>query len=154
MRSHSFAVESTRYCNYSKEKFNNELTFVKPSWFEGEQCHLNYTKWTTISTDFFPELDPSVICDGDPSKEDMFIWALLTSEKCYLDSIKSGAKPQEAREVLPLATKCDMVMTGFVSDWNHFFDLRARGTTGAPHPDAKALAEPLMNEFVKRNYIN
>ena len=47
-----------------------------------------------------------------------------------------------------------MVMTGFVSDWNHFFDLRARGTTGAPHPDAKALAEPLMNEFVKRNYIN
>ena len=45
-------------------------------------------------------------------------------------------------------------MTGFVSDWNHFFDLRARGTTGAPHPQAKELAEPLMKEFITRNYIN
>lgn len=154
-RSHSFAVESTRYCNYSKDKFNNELTFIKPSWFEGEKCHLNYTKWTTISTDFFPELDPSVICDGDVSKEDMFIWSLLTSEKCYLDSIKSGAKPQEAREVLPLATKCDMVMTGFVSDWEHFFRLRTSilAETGKPHPDASALADPLYREFVSRSYM-
>ena len=67
--------------------------------------------------------------------------------------IEDGHKPQEAREVLPLATKCDMVMTGFVSDWQNFFDLRAKGTTGAPHPDAKALAEPLMGEFYKRGLI-
>ena len=45
-------------------------------------------------------------------------------------------------------------MTGFVSDWGHFFDLRAKGTTGVPHPDAKALAEPLMHEFINRNYLN
>lgn len=62
--------------------------------------------------------------------------------------------PQQARQVLPNALKTELVMTGFVSDWNHFFDLRARGTTGAPHPDAKALAEPLMGEFFKRNLIN
>ena len=68
--------------------------------------------------------------------------------------INLGLKAQEAREVLPLATKCDMVMTGFISDWQHFFDLRARGTTGAPHPDIKALAEPLMHEFINRNYLD
>ena len=61
---------------------------------------------------------------------------------------------QEARNILPLATKCDMVMTGFVDDWKHFFDLRARGTTGAPHPQAKELAEPLLTEFIKRNIIS
>ena len=68
--------------------------------------------------------------------------------------IESGFKPQQARNVLPLATKCDLVMTGFVDDWNHFFSLRARGTTGAPHPQAKELAEPLLTEFIKRGIIS
>lgn len=128
-RSHSFAVESTRYCNYSKDKFNNELTFIQPFWVKEEMP---------------PE---------EASRYVLFRGLLEYAETTYLKMIKSGMKPQEAREVLPLATKCDMVMTGFTSDWNHFFDLRARGTTGAPHPDAKALAEPLMGEFYKRGYI-
>lgn len=128
-RSHSFAVESTRYCNYSKDKFNNELTFIQPFWVKEEMS---------------PE---------EASRYVLFRGLLEYAETTYLEMIKSGMKPQEAREVLPLATKCDMVMTGFVSDYQHFFDLRARGTTGAPHPDAKALAEPLMGEFYKRGYI-
>ena len=125
-RSHSFAVESTRYCNYSRNKFNNEITFIEPFWYDKESPAL---------------------------REALLISELGEIEKYYLALIEVGCKPQEAREVLPLATKCDMVMTGFVSDWQHFFDLRARGTTGAPHPDAKALAEPLMGEFYKRNLI-
>lgn len=64
-----------------------------------------------------------------------------------------GLTPQQARQVLPNALKTELVMTGFISDWQHFFDLRARGTTGAPHPDAKALAEPLMYEFENRNLV-
>lgn len=128
-RSHSFAVESTRYCNYSKDKFNNELTFIQPFW---------------VKEEMLPE---------EASRYVLFRGLLEYAETTYLGMIESGMKPQEAREVLPLATKCDMVMTGFTSDWNHFFDLRARGTTGAPHPDAKALAEPLMGEFYKRGYI-
>ena len=60
-----------------------------------------------------------------------------------------GLTPQQARQVLPNALKTELVMTGFVSDWVHFFDLRAKGTTGAPHPDVKALVEPLMCEFKK-----
>lgn len=140
-RSHSFAVESTRYCNYSKDKFNNELTFIAPVWMEEEEITL---------TDF---LERSMFEEYDVySKSARFTHTLQQCEKCYLDLLKNGMKPQEAREILPLATKCDMVMTGFISDWNHFFDLRARGTTGAPHPDAKALAGPLMNELISRGF--
>lgn len=155
-RSHSFAVESTRYCNYSKDKFNSELTFIQPSWFNKEICDIDYIKYPTLPKGFFPEYDYTYFHEEKQipvTKEAMFIWSLLTAEKSYLEATKLGAKPQEAREVLPLATKCDMVMTGFIVDWQHFFDLRARGTTGAPHPDAKALAEPLMQEFIKINLI-
>lgn len=155
-RSHSFAVESTRYCNYSKDKFNSELTFIQPSWFNKEICGIDYIKYPTLPKGFFPEYDYTYLHEEKQipvTKEAMFIWSLLTAEKSYLEATKLGAKPQEAREVLPLATKCDMVMTGFIVDWQHFFDLRARGTTGAPHPDAKALAEPLMQEFIKINLI-
>lgn len=74
-------------------------------------------------------------------------------ERCYKNLIANGMKPQMARDILPLALKTELVMTGFVSDWGYFFDLRAKGTTGAPHPDAKALAEPLMHEFENRNLI-
>lgn len=82
-------------------------------------------------------------------------WENRIYDKRYKTGFKNNPwTPQQARQVLPNALKTELVMTGFVSDWNHFFDLRARGTTGVPHPDAKALAEPLMNEFIKRNLIN
>jgi thymidylate synthase (FAD) len=67
--------------------------------------------------------------------------------------IELGCKPQEARVILPLDTNTELVHTAFVSDWKHFFDLRALGTTGAPHPDAKAIAQPLYEEFKTRGYI-
>lgn len=120
----SFAVESTRYCNYSKKgKFNSEITFINPCWYS-----------TSLEYDTFKA-------------------ALIDAENKYMKLIEAGWTPQQARNVLPLATKCDMVMTGFVDDWNHFFSLRARGTTGAPHPQAKELAEPLLTEFIKRNLL-
>lgn len=143
-RSHSFAVESTRYCNYSKDKFSNEITFVQPNW-----CTRDYTKEPISSNKWLIDHLPA----EDETGEKQFLSGLLRTESCYMNLILAGRKPQEARDILPLATKCDMVMTGFVSDWNHFFDLRARGTTGAPHPDAKALAEPLMHEFESRKLI-
>ena len=151
-RSHSFAVESTRYCNYSKDKFNNEITFIIPSWSE---LHEGSVSCSSVS-DYVEQgniRNPVIGKDPIYNPSLGFLYSCLYNERTYLDMIDSGSKPQEAREVLPLATKCDMVMTGFVSDWNHFFDLRARGITGAPHPDAKALAEPLMGEFYKRNLI-
>ena len=70
-----------------------------------------------------------------------------------MNMIAMGHKPQEARVVLPLDINTELVHTGLVKDWKHFFDLRALGTTGAPHPDAKVLALPLMEEFKKLGYI-
>ncbi len=135
----SFAQESTRYCNYSKDKFGNELTFIQPCWLDDERLKL-YGPYHTIIR--------------DKSPESIFIANLNNAERDYLDLISLGWKPQEARAILPNSLKTELVVTGFTSDWNHFFDLRARGTTGAPHPQAKELAEPLMREFVTRKYIN
>lgn len=134
----SFAQESTRYCNYSKDKFDNQVTFVIPSWcnslIEGsEQKYFTFE----INRD-----------------EVVFMDALQNAQNSYLSLLKLGWKPQEARAVLPNSLKTELVVTGFTSDWNHLFDLRARGTTGAPHPQAKELAEPLMKEFIVRKYIN
>lgn len=158
-RSHSFAIESTRYCNYSKNKFNNELTFIIPSWLsipEGSYSHIGYhndiDRSSVIYNNEIIYWDTDSFLDKDRNSYN-FIYPLYVAETNYMRMIEDGHKPQEAREVLPLATKCDMVMTGFVSDWQNFFDLRAKGTTGAPHPDAKALAEPLMYEFENRNLI-
>ena len=135
----SFAQESTRYCNYSKDKFSNELTFIQPCWLDDERLKL-YGPYHTVIR--------------DKSPESIFIANLNNAERDYLDLIGLGWKPQEARAVLPNSLKTELVVTGFTSDWNHFFDLRARGTTGAPHPQAKELAEPLMKEFIARKYIN
>jgi len=146
----SFAQESTRYCNYSKDKFGNELTFIIPCWldiptgqyqyWDGDWCDINKMKVQ------LPE--------GEHKDIDAFLWTLSNAEMQYTLLINSGWKPQEARAVLPNSLKTELVVTGFTSDWNHFFDLRARGTTGAPHPQAKELAEPLMKEFIARKYIN
>lgn len=126
----SFAVESTRYCNYSKNQFNNEVTFIQPFWIK-EEMSLE-----------------------EASRYALFRGLLEDAETTYLNMIKSGMKPQEAREVLPLATKCDMVITGFASDWKHFFDLRTSifAKTGKPHPDMSALADPLYQEFINKGY--
>jgi thymidylate synthase (FAD) len=136
----SFAQESTRYCNYSKDKFGNELTFIIPCWIKDleEKSYLAHAEYHHTKE--------------DASKQ----WydVCMNSEFVYEDLIRLGWKPQEARAVLPNSLKTELVVTGFTSDWNHFFGLRARGTTGAPHPQAKELAEPLMKEFIARKYIN
>lgn len=152
-RSHSFAVESTRYCNYSKEKFGHQVTFIIPSWTSLKEGTVDTLRNGKPMWDTLQYTDGTVIKDNYSEIEMELLYSLKISENMYFNMTVHQAKPQEAREVLPLATKCDIVMTGFVSDWQHFFDLRARGTTGAPHPDAKALAEPLMHEFEERKLI-
>lgn len=108
----SFAQESTRYCNYSKDKFNNEITFIKPTW------------WHEL---------------GTTHKQDFEIF-LEHCEEQYLEFMDQGWKPQQARQLLPNATKTELVMTGFDSDWEGFFKLRC---SGAAHPDAQKLANEL-----------
>jgi thymidylate synthase (FAD) len=138
----SFAQESTRYCNYSKDKFGNELTFIIPSWVD------TIEPGTYEDDHKFPSM-----WGHDHWMESIWFDNMIKCEKDYITMVRECLTPQQARQILPNSLKTELVMTGFVSDWQHFFDLRARGTTGAPHPDAKALAEPLMGEFYKRGLI-
>lgn len=120
----SFAQESTRYCNYSKDKFGNEITFIYPCWL--------------------PDGDLSV------EAEECFKYALQKAEQSYFHLLQEGWLPQQARAVLPNSLKTELVMTGFIEDWKHFFFLR----DAAPaHPQARELAEPLHKEFIERGYI-
>lgn len=146
----SFAQESTRYCNYSKDKFGNELTFIIPCWLDIPTGHYAYWDGDWCDIDKMKIQLP----EGEHKDIDAFLWTLNNAETHYTLLINSGWKPQEARAVLPNSLKTELVVTGFTSDWDHFFGLRARGTTGAPHPQAKELAEPLMKEFIVRKYIN
>ena len=136
----SFAVESTRYCNYSKNRFSHEITFIQPNWISDkdiENYHMDFGYFTDQDTNHITAVN-------------RFISALKNAEYFYMELIKLGYKPQQARNILPLATKCDMVMTGFVSDWKHFFELR--DATSA-HPQAQELAHSLHETFIQRGLI-
>ena len=131
----SFARESTRYCNYSKDKFNNEITFIKPTWLDIPTG--NYTYWDGDWCD----IDKMKIqLPSDNSIHDNFLWCLNNAETQYNLLINKGWKPQQARQVLPFAVCSPLVMTGFESDWEHFFSLRC---SSKAHPDAKKLADEL-----------
>ena len=136
----SFAQESTRYCNYSKDKFNNCVTYILPNW-----C-------TKVNTEDY-ERNPKLMYNANGSLSDNeinFLCGLYDTETRYLKLLENGWKPQEARAVLPNSLKTELVMTGFVSDWEHFFKLR---DAGSAHPQARELAQPLHEEFIERNYI-
>lgn len=131
----SFAQESQRYCNYNKDKFNNELTFIKPTWLNIPTG--DYTYW---DGDWCDIDNMKIQLPSDNGIADNFLWCLNNAGMQYRLLINKGLKPQEARGVLPNATKTELVMTGFESDWGHFFELRC---SGAAHPDAKKLADEL-----------
>lgn len=153
----SFAQESTRYCNYSKDKFGNEITFIIPSWLnipEGIAYWHDGLGYRVGADPNNTDFDASLGYINKSSNYDSFLYALENAEKSYFRLLKEEWKPEQARQVLPNALKTELVMTGFVSDWKHFFDLRAIGTTGKPHPDAEVLAKPLMDEFIERRYLN
>lgn len=134
----SFAQESTRYCNYSKDKFGNELTFILPCWFAEDAV------WRRLRPDLIEDLNKEEICYW--TEEDQFLYSLNISEKMYTKLLSSGWTPQQARSVLPNSLKTELVMTGFVSDWKHFFKLR---DSASAHPQARELAQPLHEEMKK-----
>lgn len=119
----SFSVESTRYANYSKDKFGNEITVIKP-------C-------------FWADLD-----DGfNASKYTLWERSMEACERAYLDLLKSGATPQEARSVLPNSLKTDIVMTANLREWIHIFNLRCAKNA---HPQAREITLPMLDEFNRR----
>ena len=120
----SWAIESTRFCNYIKSHFGSSVSFITPIWLKEEE-------------------------------QEEFEEDLKTIESIYFKWINKGWQPQQAAYFLIQGTKAEIIMTGFASDYNHFFDLRSEiAKTGKPHPTVVELVEPLRKEFVKRGYIN
>lgn len=114
----SYSQESTRFCNYTKNKFGNEITVIKPLFFiEGTNAF------------------------------DWWKRAMENSEKAYLDLIRLGATPQEARTVLPNSLKTEIVCTFNLREWRHFFKLR---TSEAAHPQMREIAVPMLKEFKEK----
>lgn len=145
----SFAQESTRYCNYSKDKFGNELTYICPCWLDYDRvqelteiANRDNKEVYRIGHDESLSMEERGLCS--------FVYDMSNHEHGYLFQISVGWKPQEARAVLPNALKTELVMTGFVSDWEHFFKLRDAGST---HPQARELVHPLHEEFKNRNLL-
>lgn len=142
----SFAQKSTRYCDYSKDKFGNDITYIIPSWLDLPEG--KYSNWDNDWCDvselklLYPEVDNL----SDPAN--CFLQSIKNAEYYYFMLINRGWKPQQARQVLPNATKTELVMTGFESDWEHFFELRC---SGAAHPDAKKLADELKSLMNVKN---
>lgn len=120
-RTLSPSVESSRYCDYSADKHGHGITLIEPCYLQGKI-------------------------------KDYGVWEYLcmVADETYIIHRRDGMTPQEARAVLPLCTKTEVVMTGNLRAWNHFFDLRARQITGPAHPQAVELAAPLMEEMTIR----
>lgn len=148
-RKFSFIAESTRYCNYSKGKFNSELTFIIPCWMDIPEGSIDLGNYDKTSARY---KDGNVyIIDTKPPYVGVdFIRSLCEAEADYLSIVRNGWKPEQARNVLPLSLKTELYMCGFAEDWKHFFELRC---DSAAHPQAKELAIPLKEEFIKKGYI-
>ena len=161
-RAFSFMQESTRYCNYSKDKFGNELTFIIPQWIY--DCRDNWAPCTR-----FPDEKMDYLYDYSGEKLIKILTTIDRTVSSYWEVLQHieleyvfnttepdgyKLKPQEARGMLPLDLKSELVMTGFIDDWKHFFELRSHiAATGKPHPDIQILADKLLDEFIERNYI-
>lgn len=118
----SYSQESTRYCNYANDKFGNELTFIKPCFWDEST---------------------------DEGKAKMKLWekSMQNIENEYNELIELGAKPEEARSILPNSLKTEIVVTMNLRSWRHFFRLR---TAPAAHPQIREIAESLLEELKEK----
>lgn len=130
----SHLAESTRYCNYSKDKFGNEITFIKPCW-----CNILEGDYGT--PDYIPDRLPRI-----GATESGLIDAFQYAEYYYFFLLSKGWTPQQARSVLPLSIKSELISCGFKDSWENFFYRR-----DAPdaHPMAQEIAKPMHQKFIE-----
>ena len=145
-RKFSYSQQSTRYCNFSKDKFGNELTFIIPSWIDENVIIKEFGSLNGLSY----HKDIHKYRTSEYANESNFIQSVAFAEADYLTLLKNGLKPEQARDVLPLALKTELVMTGFAHNWTAFFKLRCDNHA---HPDVRQLAIKLRDEFYKKGYI-
>lgn len=149
-RTMSFAIESTRYCNYTKDKFGGQLTFIKPTWCRIEPGEY---KWK-INDSGCPEPDGwSFSAEGIEGADIILMVQLGIIEYAYNTvTTEYNWKAQQAAEILPQCVKGDMVISGFESDWKHLLDLRFLDTTGASHPMVKELTTLMLERLREQGF--
>lgn len=121
----NIAEQSTRYCNYSKDKFEYEVQFCKPHWYD----------------------------NADVYSKSIYRGSLMSAESNYFRLLKEGHLPQDARGVLPLDTASKVVYTYTLGEWCNIIDKRYHGTTGKPHPNAKIIIGMVLDKFKEMGYL-
>lgn len=136
----SHLAESTRYCNYSKGKFDNELTFIIPNWV--------YTieEGTYTKDHKFPPM-----WGHDSWMDSEWFYAMCGAEETYLIMVQEYLSPQQARDILPLSVKSELISCGFEDAWSNFFYRRCANDA---HPMAREIAIPLQERFKELGYVN
>ena len=135
----SHLAESTRYCNYSKDKFDNQITFIQPSWI-------------ILDKEIAP-INELCLLSGQYDRENpnlRYLASLVDANYAYVSLLNKGWTPQQARDVLPLSVKSELISCGFGDAWANFFYRRCANDA---HPMARELAIPLREEFLNRKYI-
>ena len=157
-RVQSVGEESTRYCNYSKEKYGSELNIIEPIWFTDDEKEIIHDENEHMSFRDMCDHIAKGVDKASMEQVDYWLFANMACEYAYMmNTTQFGEKNWTAQKgslILPLDTKTESIHTAFVSDWCHFFNLRSLGTTGAPRPSAKEVAWPLMEEFLDKEWIN
>ena len=128
----SYAQESTRYCNYGKDKFNKEITVISP--------------WKAMVAKK-PDTEDGAVIIG--KWFDLWVEAVNTADMYYQKLIGLGCPPEIARGVLPTSLKSEIVVTMNLREWLHFFSLRVLGTTGKPHPQIYEVVKPVLYKFAE-----
>lgn len=127
----SHLAESSRYCSYDKNRFGNELTFIIPNWVNTNCPNKEQEELSVASIEWFT--------------------AMLNAEDSYMNLIKMGCTAQEAREVLPLAVKSELISCGFKDIWENFFYRRCAKDA---HPMAREIAIKVRDKFKELGYVN
>lgn len=142
----SFAQESTRYCNYSKDKFDNQITFIIPEWIDDVEEGEYHFRFEGVGAG-----KCKLVCDSfDESRTDSnstWFWFCANNEATYNALTKDGWQPQQARSILPNSLKTEINVKMNLREWRHFFKLR---TAVAAHPQMRELTIPLLKELQEK----
>ena len=145
----SFSIESTRYCNYEKDKFNNEIKFIKPIFWKGDEELFNadINSVFMFSTGDGKEITNNI--DYIQNHKDVnktYIWYMTMKqiEQSYMEMSKLGCTPDEMRMILPHSTAAEVTMTCNIREWKHVLDLR---TKKMAHPAIRQILIPLLLKF-------
>ena len=142
----SFAQESSRYCNYTQEKFGNEITFIDSVFYKDIPDDRKLAIQHMFTKEFMrPNQIINTLSNVEKRYADWF-YSCYVAEESYLEMIQFGATPEEARGVLPTDVKTEVVVTMNMREMRHFLNLRAAGTTGKPHPKMVEVALPLLRQ--------